>query len=239
MVLLLPRRGRRRGIATIIGVILLVAITVVTAGIVYAIRIPQPAVPTQINYTLVGGTAQVYGNADDCVTNSTTNTQTCLAMPAFSVVITSTSPAALALSSLQFLMLCNGTVYLSASLQAMEWVPGSTGVPSASAPQIGSCGTFAPPKGPFLLLGFFQQLTPGSQVLRPGDQIVVFMNPGGTCSSGFPPSAPPWNCDGDYHGIPTTCFQSPGNCQIELRYTGGGAVSGSVTSFPYAPLFRG
>ncbi len=235
----LARRRTRRGIATIIGVILLVAITVVTAGIIYAIRIPQPSIPTQINYTLLGGSGQVYGGGDDCVTNSSTNTQTCLSMPAFTVVFTATSPAALALSSLQLVMLCNGTVYLSATLQAMEWIPGSPGVPSASAPQLGSCGTFVPPKGPFLLLGYFQQLTPGSQVLRPGDQLVVFMNPGGTCSSGFPPSTPPWNCDTDYHGIPSWCFQNPGNCPIVLRYTGGGGVSGTLTSFAYGPLFRG
>ncbi len=227
--------------------ILLVAITVVLAALLYAIRIPTPPVPTIINYTMVGGTEEVFGDGTDCVTVN--NVQECYTLPAFYVIITSTSPTGLPLADLQFLVLCNGTVYLNATLDQMEWIPGENGNPGAGSPTIGICGSFEPPpRAYFNRLAFFDQLTPGATTLHAGDQIVVFMNPSGPTSScptlPTPPTTVPYwwdvGCDEDYHGIPPWCFTNPAACPIELRYAGNGAAdSGTVISFNYGPLFPG
>ncbi len=248
-----PRRRGLRGIAPIIGVILLIAITLVLIGVLYAIRIPTPPIPTQINYTMVGASEQVFGDGTDCTTvdvgHGGTGVQECYTLPAFFVIITSTSPVGLPVASLQFTVFCNGTVYLNATLQQMEWVPGEAGNPGAGSPVIGTCGSFVPPpRAYFNRLAFFDQLTPGALTLEPGDQIVVFMNPSGpssTCPTlPTPPTTVPYwwdiGCDEDYHGIPPWCFTNPSACPIELSYAGSGAAtSGTVISFDYGPLFPG
>jgi hypothetical protein len=61
------RRGGRRAVAQVIGVILLVAITVVTMTVIYMIRYPLPSAPPTIGYAAVNNVKfPVWGDPTDC-----------------------------------------------------------------------------------------------------------------------------------------------------------------------------
>lgn len=61
------RRARRRGIAEIIGVVLLVALTLIAGIILWSFRIYTPPAPPSINFVIrSGGSNPVWGDPTDC-----------------------------------------------------------------------------------------------------------------------------------------------------------------------------
>jgi len=226
-----PSRGpSRRGISGVISTVLLVAITIILATVLYALQVRTPPVPTTIDYFLQGSLSYpVYGDPTDCV-NGPGGTQTCETMQALFVVFTGSSPSGLLLTHLRFSLLCNSTVYLASSFANMEWIPGSSGSPGPQAPQLGHCGTYTPPSAAFNRLAFLDQIQPGALTLNPGDKLVVFMNTPGSWTA----------VDDDYHGIPSWCFGGNSTCPLTIQYAGGGASSsGIVSQVQYAPLYPG
>ena len=208
--------------APIIGTILLVAITVTAATLLYLLRPALPPVPVQISYlATTGSTEPTWGDGSDC--SKVNGVETCWQLPVVDITITQEVPPTILISSLAFDFVCNGTLYLSAPLATMEWVPTVTGSPEANAPQLGHCGSYTPPKAAFNRLAFFFQLDPGSDVLHSGDTLVVFLH------SFQPPNCPNPKygsngsiiaCDDDFHGAPSWCYSVPGSCSIELFYAG-------------------
>ena len=64
------RSDRRRGVSTIISAVLLVAITVVLVGVLYAIRIPLPTAPPTIGYSVDSNERlPAWGDPTDCYPN--------------------------------------------------------------------------------------------------------------------------------------------------------------------------
>jgi hypothetical protein len=193
-----------------------VGITLVLVTILYAFRPPLPATPLYLNYYATGaGEEPVWGDGSDC-TNSgpppppgsppgTGQSQSCLELPAIDILFP--NPPPVLLSQLLFVFWCNGSAYLTATLQQMEWVPGSSGT-VGSGPQVTSCGSFTPPQTFWNRLAFFQQLNPGSPILQPGDQIVFYAHTFTTF------------VDDDFHGAPEWCYDSYGDCYVTIYYTG-------------------
>ncbi len=231
--------SRSRAVTPIIATILLLAITIVAAAVLYsAVNFTPPPSATQVYYRVQGGlTEPVYGDGSDC--KQTNGVQTCYSLAAADILVQSTQPTSgIQVDSLTFRFTCNGTVYLEAPLSAMEWVPGSNVMPGPNAPQLGTCGTYTPPNAAFDRLAYFVQLTPGDPILSAGDDIVFFLH-GFTCATGAnigvnvaggptnppiwgpgggggPPPPPPGGggnnppCgDDDYHGGPTWCYTIP------------------------------
>ncbi len=218
------RRRRRlgiRGIAPIIATVFLVAMTVAVGAILYLLRPPLPPVPSTIDYQVITGSSiEAWGDGSDCKTVN--STQSCLPLPAIQIVLTDHSPQTIFLSTLTFYLMCNGTVYLQASLPAMEVVPGSTASIPSTAPQLGYCGSYVPPKAAFNRLAFFDQLAPGSTTLQAGDTLVLYAHtfeppncPSPTYKNGVLVS-----CDDDFHGAPPWCYSVPNACQVIVYYTG-------------------
>ena len=181
--------------APIIAVVFLVGMTIVAGTILWSFRVPLPATTVNVYYDTYGSaTMQTYGDGSDCknVGAGPTQTQTCELLPAIDIVVTGSSPAGLALSQLQLYFQCDGTVYLSGSLAAMEIVPGSTttigGGPGSGVPELGTCGSYTPPAAAFNRFMFFQQLNPGAQFLEPGDQFVIAAQSFSPPSCAFAPS---------------------------------------------------
>ena len=220
---------RTRAVTPIIATILLLAITIVAAAVLYsAVNFTPPPSATQVYYRVQGGlTEPVYGDGSDCTT--TNGVQTCDTLAAAEILVQSTQPTSgIQVNSLTFRFTCNGTIYLEAPLAAMEWVPGSNVIPGPNAPQLGHCGTYTPPNAAFNRLAYFVQLTPGDPILSAGDDIVFFLH-GFMCGSGsvlggsFEPNphpggggSPPCG-DDDYHGGPTWCYTVPSSdCTISL-----------------------
>jgi flagellin-like protein len=217
----------RRAVSSIIATVFLVAMTVTAGAVLAAFRPPLHSAPSQINYIANGdATTETWGDGSDCK-NVNTN-QTCFSLPAIDVVLTQFSPSVISISDLYFYFFCNGTVYLGGPLAAMEWVPGSTAMVSPDAPQLGSCGTFVPPKAAFNRMVFFEQQIPGDFYLQPGDRIVL------TAHTFEPPNCPApgpmGQCDDDFHGAPEWCYLIPSACSMEMYYSGGTGISGSVLS---------
>ncbi|MCL4324194.1 MAG: hypothetical protein M1144_01855 [Candidatus Thermoplasmatota archaeon] len=214
----LRRRLRlRRAVTPIIATILLLALTIVAAGVLYAsLTLNLPPQATNLYYS-VGTPFQepAYGDGSDCTLNKTTGQEMCQSIPAVRILITGTVPSnGIPTSSVTFVFQCNGTTYLRGTLQAITWVPGSSSPVPSTAPQLGMCGSFVPPKASFNRLAFFQQLTPGSPVIHVGDSIVFFV---GTIPG-----------DDDFHGAPSWCFTSGDSaCTIILI-----GPSGPVATIP-------
>lgn len=210
------RRGRggtlRRAISSIVATVMLVGMTVTAGALLWAFRPPIPPAPSSIEYVVYGNlTEPTWGDGSDCTTVS--NVQQCQVLPAFAVVITQASPSVMALAQLSFVLVCNGTVYLTATLQQMAWVPGTPASIGAGAPQLGKCGTYTPPGAAFNRLAFFQQLVPGSGTLREGDAVFVYAHTFTTFK------------DDDYHGVPSWCYTIQGACTLSIEYTGAPSVS--------------
>jgi len=197
-------RHARRGVAPIIETILLVGITIVAAGILYAFRPSLPSAPLHLNtYESTIANEPAYGDGSEC--RQVNGVQTCTSLPAIGIVFV--DPPPIVLSDLEFVLLCNSTVYISATLPVMEWVPGTSGTVT-SGPQISSCGAFTPPKTMWNRVAFFEQLSPGATVLLPGDMIVFYAHTFLTFK------------DDDFHGAPEFCYSIPNACTIKLFYTG-------------------
>lgn len=228
------RRPTRRGVSPIIAQVMIVALTVVGGATLWAFRPSTPPQPSSIDYFAKGGQSEeTWGDGSDC--NQVNGVQSCLPLTAIDITLTGWSPGYLAVGSVTFYLICNGTVYLKATLAEMEWVPGSSGTPNGNAPQLGHCGNFVPPAAAFNRLAFFDQIDPGSKALVPGDQVVLFQ-------PFEPPNCPSPKyqggvlvaCDDDFHGAPQWCFTAAGACSVEFEYTG--TPSGVLTVVPLQGL---
>ncbi len=193
----------------IIATILLVAMTIVAAGVLYvSLQFVPPPSATQIYVNIQGGGAEpVYGDGPDCSISKVTGLQTCYDLPAANIVVQSTVPTyGITIASLTFRFTCNGTTYLEAPLAAMEWVPGQNVIVTTGGgtPQLGQCGSYTPPSAPWDRLAYFVQLNAGNPVINSGDQIVFFLH-GFECNGVTSGTTPPCG-DVDYHGAPTWCY---------------------------------
>jgi len=186
---------------------LLVAITVVAAAVLYAFRPPVPGDQLTLNFFATSGASEpTWGDGTDCKNVGTV--QTCQTLPSINIVFP--DPPAVALSNMQMVFLCNGTVYLSATLEDMVWVPGSTGVVGSSGPQLQKCGNgFVPPRASWNRFAFYDQADPGVAVMEPGDYLVIYAH----TFTKF--------VDDDFHGAPLWCYQFQGDCTVEILYTVG------------------
>jgi flagellin-like protein len=232
------RTGRprnHRGVSNMIAIVLLVAMTVVLASVLYAFKPPVPQATSSIYYTVnTGTTAPTWGDLTDCA--NINDPSTCAQQPAVDIVFTTQSPGTMPVADLVFYFLCNNSVYFESTLPNMLYIPTTNhaanfncaaqpGFPNGNC--LGTCGTYNPANIfgysiPFSRLGFFWQLTPNATYLSDGDSIVLYIH-----STTAPHDVGSTNPDtDDYHGIPAWCFAAPGTlnppnlCSIELEYTG-------------------
>jgi flagellin-like protein len=224
-------RRSRRGVSNIIAVILLVAMTVVLASVLYAFRPPIPTATSSIYYTVdTGTTAPTWGDLTDCA--NVNDPSTCAQQPAVDIVFTTQSPGTMPVNELEFIFICNGTVYFESTLPNMIYIPTTNHAANFNCVTPGgnclqTCGKYNPAtvfgyQIPYSRLGFFWQLTPNATYLSDGDSIVLYIH-----STTAPHDVGSTNPDtDDYHGIPAWCFAAPNtpnppnNCKIELIYLG-------------------
>lgn len=184
---------------------MLVAITVVTVTILFSFRPSLPNSPISFQlFASESGDQPAWGDGSDC--KNVNGVQTCLTLP--TIVIDFLNPPAVQTSQVLMVFDCNGSVYLSATLADMAWVPGSTSTVGGTGPQLSHCGTYTPPKAAWNRFAFFDQLDPGSTVLHPGDTLVVYAH---TFSSFV---------DDDFHGAPVWCYTVQGACSVNFYYLG-------------------
>ncbi len=240
------RRPRPRGVSNIIAVMLLVAMTVIAAAVLFAFKPPIPTAPSTIYYTVENGvTAPTWGDLTDCA--NIDDPSTCAQQPAVDIIFTTQSPSTMPLSSIEFYFICNGTVYFQASLPNMLYVPTTNHAANfncvgASSNCLGVCGDYNPAKVfgtdiPFSRLGFFWPLNANETYLTDGDSIVMYIHSDKVPEDVNNPK--PGDPD-DYHGMPSWCFpaagavNSPSNCEIELVYEG--PPQAVVLTIPVATL---
>ena len=230
------RRNGNRGISPIIGTILLLAMTVVIAALLFSFRFYTPVSPPSVNFIIhSGGSNPVWGDPTDekAGTYSLMNTS--------QIIIGASSPTNIPLASIEFTFLCNNestggniSILVQGTLESMTWFPGASGEPPADAPTLGWCGSFhAGGYGGgsfgtlYNRLGMFVPITEGVEVLQSGDTFILYIHnggfpldySGGTDCVGHTGTAPCFDGD-DYHGAPPWCFTNPGACTIYLTYTG-------------------
>lgn len=174
----------------VIATVFLVGMTIVAGTVLWGFRVQVPSSPVQIWYqTSSPVSTPTYGDGSDCknVGSGASQTQVCETLPAIDIVVTRFEPSSLALASLQFYFMCEGTVYLSGTLAAMEWVPGTPATVGGGngIPALGTCGSYVPPSASFNRFMFFQQLNAGDPYLEAGDQFVIQ-------AQGFSPPACPF-----------------------------------------------
>ena len=233
----LRRRSRRRGVAEILGAILLVALTITAGIILWSFRINTPPAPPSVTLAFkTGGSNPVWGDPTDYNGGeySLLNTS--------QIIIQSTSPTNIPSTDVQLTFLCNGvygqagpnqggigpgnnlTVLIQGSLASMTWYPGYGTYPT-SGPKLGWCANFnAGGYGGgsfgvfFNRLGLFDPIRHGATVLGAGDTFILYIHSGCT-------PLDHGHCDtDDYHGAPPWCFTDPGACTIVLSYTGNPAT---------------
>ena len=219
------RPSGRRAVATIISVILLVAVTVILVGVLATFRFNLPTQTPHVWYTASGNESEeAWGDPTDC-TNTTIHAA-CDPLPAVFVSMTQFTPSYISLSQLTLVFICNGTELMNGSLHALEIVPGSGSNPGAGAPVLKNCGTwnwgsgFGTSGTFFNRLLYYQQKTPGIPGIQIGDILVVYSHPKLSFSdrSGHNP-------DDDFHGAPLWCFTVPNACTLYLDYTSGSQTS--------------
>ena len=229
------RRRRSRGVAPIIGTILILAMTIVVFTILFSFRFYTPASPPTVTFLIhSGGSNPVWGDGTDVPTTggySLLNTT--------QIIIASVSSLDIPLSEVEFTFVCdndsqphgNTTILVQGSLQDMTWFPGLTSSPATDAPKLGWCASFDPEKlaGSFGTyynrLGLFIPISAANVTLQAGDTFLLYIHNGGypldyrgDCSMGT--SGTPCLDGDDYHGAPPWCFTSLGACTIYLTYTG-------------------
>ena len=217
------RRGRR-AVTPIIANILLLGMTVTAGALLFAFRPDLPQSPSSLYFSTYQGPGEpAWGDGSDC--SNVNGVQQCKVLPSLDIILTASNPSSLLVSSLQIYFFCNGTIYLSATLNKVAWVPGSTGtVGTTGAPQLGKCGTYVPPKAGFNRLLYFHQLTAASAHMENGDTIVLY-------------SATFVGGDDDFHGAPVWCFSTPGACTIDIVY--GGPPQAALAQIPLYGLTQG
>jgi flagellin-like protein len=215
------RRRRPRGVSPIIATIFLVAMTLVSGVFLWSFRPKAPPQSTQIFYEVLEGPPEpTWGDGSDCMTVNMV--QTCLELPSLDFVLTSSTKNTLPIADLDFYFFCNGTVYLSATLAQMAWVPGSNNMPGPNSPTLGTCGTFTPPAADWNRLAYYDQVNAGAANFVDGDTIVLYAHT--FEPPNCPAPGPMGMCDDDYHGAPVWCYSVPNSCSIELIYAGPPAV---------------
>jgi flagellin-like protein len=236
---------QRRGVSNIIAVILLVAMTVILAAVLFAFRPPIPSATSAIYYTIdTGTTAPTWGDLTDCA--NVNDPSTCAQQPAVDLIFTTQSPGTMPVADLDFYFICNGTVYFESSLPNMLYIPTTNHAANFNCVEPGGnclqkCGKYDPAQVfgydiPFSRLGFFWQLTPNATYLSDGDSIVLYVH-----STTAPHDVGSTRPDtDDYHGIPAWCFAAPGtlnppnNCSIKIVYTG--QPQSTVVDIPVSQL---
>lgn len=220
----------RRAISNIIAAVILVGMTVIAGVVLWAYRPPLPPAPASVDYQAVGNQSEpAWGDPTDC--SNTTIYAKCGVLPAVDIVVVGHSPASIPLSQLSLTFMCNGTVLLNGSLQALEVVPGSGASPGRGSPTLGVCGTWSPNQFGFHStffnrLMFFKQIQVGSPTLASGDVIVIYGHPPG----GFHDYRGNAGDNDDFHGAPAWCFSVPGACTVYLSLSG--STAGVVATIP-------
>lgn len=164
------RRARQRGVAEILGAILLVALTVTAGVLLWTFHFYTPPSPPTVNFVVrSGGSNPVWGDPTDCqpqgkwIYPTTTWSGTKInqwnngflsqcAYPATSgnysllnttqIIFQAHTPADIPLNEIEMTFICNGTVLLNGTFASMTWFPGSSSSPAPNAPTLGYCGTF-------------------------------------------------------------------------------------------------
>lgn len=190
--------------APIFAVLLIVVITIIAMATLYAFRPPLPNAPLTLSYFVgTAGTEPTWGDGTDCKVVG--GVETCQILPAINIIFP--NPPQVFVSDLTLVFFCNQSVYLDATFQDMEFVPGST-VAVSGGPQLQHCGTYTPPRASWNRFAFFDQVVPGSVFLRPGDTLVFYAH----TFTNF--------TDEDFHGAPEWCYSVPNACSIDIFYTG-------------------
>lgn len=257
------RRARardQRGVAEILGALLLVALTLIAGAILWGFHFNLPPSPPNVGFVLrSGGSNPVWGDPTDQGPNgySLLNTS--------EIIVASHSPQNIPLTEITLTFVCNGyfgnataaqggspvppiykgsiTTLITGSLASMSWVPGLGTYPT-SGPKLGHCANFnaggfgGGAFGTFFnRLGLFEQINPKATVLENGDTFILYIHNGGYpldygyCGGSLPVA----DCD-DYHGAPPWCFQDAGACTILLTYTGiPNALLASIPVLQLAP----
>jgi len=239
------RRRNHRGVSNLIGVILLVAMTVILASVLFAFKPPVPQAVSSVYYTIqTGTTAPTWGDTTDCA--NIKDPASCAQQPAVDIVFTTQSPGTMPVADLEFVFICNGTVYFDSTLPNMLYIPTTNHAANFNCVSPGgnclqTCGSYDPAKVfgysiPFSRLGFFWQLTPGATYLSDGDSIVMYVH-----STTAPHDVGSTKPDtDDYHGMPAWCFavppnpNPPSNCEIKLLYLG--QPQSTVVDIPVSEL---
>lgn len=248
-------RRHRRGVAPIIGTILMLALTIVIFTIIFSFRFYTPAAPPNITLVIKsGGSNPVWGDGTDTPSSGTYSL-----MNTTAIIIASASPTNILLSQIEFTFICNNdtqpggnqTILVQGSLQDMTWFPGSTSAAPADAPQLGWCASFhAGGYGggsfgtAYNRLGIFVPISTNDTTLQAGDTFLLYIHNGGypldygndakDCNNGV--KADPCLDGDDYHGAPPWCFTSQGACTILLSYLGNpNTLLASIPVYTLAP----
>jgi flagellin-like protein len=229
---------RRRGVAPIIGTILLVAITVCAGVLLWTFHIYTPPSSPTVNFVIrTGGSNPVWGDPTDAPPGggySVMNTS--------QIIIAGFSPAVILLDEVEFTFICNNrssggneSILVQGTLESMSWYPGDQSNPAGNAPTLGWCASFH--AGGFgggsfgtlyNRLGLFVPISDQNTTLAAGDTFILYIHNGGypldyggasrDCIGGVA-HVPCLDAD-DYHGAPPWCFTNPGACTITLSYIG-------------------
>lgn len=223
------RRRHRRGVAPIIGTILILLMTIVVFSVLFSFKFTTPPAPPSVTFLIhSGGSNPVWGDPTDVPPSggySLMNTS--------QIIIASSSPTNIPLADIQFTFVCNNestggneSILVQGSLASMTWFPGTSGSPPANAPKLGWCANFH--AGGFgggafgtlyNRLGLFVPIAKGVTVLAAGDTFLLYIHQG--CYPLDYSGGGRGVCDNDdYHGAPPWCFTDPGACTIYLTYTG-------------------
>lgn len=233
------RRGRgRRGVAPIIGTILMLAMTMVVFTILFSFHFYTPPASPQVTFVIrSGGSNPVWGDGTDTPPGggySLLNTT--------AIIVASASPINIPLDEIQFTFLCNNassggneSILVQGTLASMTWYPGQSGTAPADAPKLGWCASFhAGGYGggafgtAYNRLGVFVPISDANVTLQAGDTFLLYIHNGGypldygggagDCIGGV--AKVPCLDGDDYHGAPPWCFTDPGACTIILTYLG-------------------
>jgi flagellin-like protein len=250
------RQNRGRAIAPIIATILLLAMTVIAAALLFSFKFYTP--PSTPAVTIVihsGGSNPVWGDGTD-TPHTCSSPGTCYSlMNTSQIIIASASPTNVPLDLIDFTFICdntsvggNRTILVQGTLASMTWFPGSTTSPPAGAPDLGWCASFhaggfgGSDDTLYNRLGLFVPIAPGYTVLTAGDTFILYIHNGGypldydggshDCTAENT-VAPCFDAD-DYHGAPPWCFTNPGACTIYLSYVG--SPSSLIATIPVYSL---
>lgn len=215
----------RRGVSPVIATVLLLSITIVLLGLLYAfIRLPLSPAPPNLtyasNYNQTSVTVYQEGNNPPSL-NCPGASGTCV-IPGETFVV-STLSGSVPYSFVQVQFFCNGVLTQSGALTSIM-NPATSPGPGASASHSSLCpgqsGTSAVCQNwpaawaslGLIDLVYFEPLKSGSSSFGAGDTFYVYssvcnlkIGSGGT---------------GEYYGPPTECITGVAKCYIQLLYTG-------------------